>query len=422
MSPNSNKKSAKSNNPRESAIQTVSKSNNSSYNMIGQQQMSKNMKKFIACLLLGALLGMIPPLLPAQQNQNTQKSNPEIEALKKRVSELEQQLQTVENVEKMDLARNYADAKAKLINVDVDKLKWELRDSNHKWLTGWILFFLAILSAIGVGVWSWLKSRTNQLIETEVEKNLNGFKEAVGQVDTLKNQQKVLEKEHVAAMLDSIADKPYGPRYSYPERIKALSEEALLWVLDDEIYGRVVRYLAAEVLANRKSPQLPSLLLKFLNSVVDWEKDRLETYTFAPLSLIHFLEEIYTHEVYQGLKRFLNRLLTENPKNKDLFLPETVSSLAGIGVKLNMGDSVPILKTAIPHLKNPSHKVLSDLARYFDIFNEPAGIKEILINHVTSERSGMEEVENRCLELLQKYGPAFVAEWRARATTDNSNA
>ena len=168
------------------------------------------MKKFIVCLLLGALLGMIPPLLPAQQTQSRQKSDTEIEVLEKRVSELEKQLQTVENVEKMDLARNYADAKAKLINVDVDKLKWELRDSNGKWLTGWILFFLAILSV--VGVWSWLKSRTNQLIETEVEKNLDGFKEAVGQVDilkqqakealeevgTLKNQHRVLEKEHAA--------------------------------------------------------------------------------------------------------------------------------------------------------------------------------------------------------------------------------
>ena len=54
------------------------------------------MQKFIACLLLGALLGMIPPLLPAQQNQSMQKSDLEIEALKKRVSELEKQLQAVE--------------------------------------------------------------------------------------------------------------------------------------------------------------------------------------------------------------------------------------------------------------------------------------------------------------------------------------
>ena len=158
------------------------------------------MKVFIVCLLLGALLGMISPLLSAQQNQNTQKPNPEIEALKKRVSELEKQLQTVENIEKMDLARNYADAKAKLINVDVDKLKWELRDSNGKWLRNWGIFSLAFLSVVGIGVWSWLKDRTNQLIETEVEKNLNGFKEAVDAQDLIKNQLRVLEKEHAASM------------------------------------------------------------------------------------------------------------------------------------------------------------------------------------------------------------------------------
>ena len=49
------------------------------------------MQKFIACLLLVALLGMISPLLSAQQNQSSQQSDPEIEALKKRVSELEKQ-------------------------------------------------------------------------------------------------------------------------------------------------------------------------------------------------------------------------------------------------------------------------------------------------------------------------------------------
>ena len=65
---------------------------------------------------------------------------------------------------------------------------------------------------------------------------------------------------------------------------------------------------------------------------------------------------------------------------------------------------------------------MSTRPRYFDIFNEPAGIKEILINHITSESSGMEDVEDWCLELLQKHDPAFVEEWRARETTDNSEA
>ena len=82
--------------------------------------MNKTMKEFI---VLVALLGMISPLLPAQQSQNTQKSDSEIEALKKRVSEIEKQLQTVENVEKIDLQAKLAEANAKLINAEFGKFE-----------------------------------------------------------------------------------------------------------------------------------------------------------------------------------------------------------------------------------------------------------------------------------------------------------
>ena len=34
----------------------------------------------------------------------------------------------------------------------------------------------------------------------------------------------------------------------------------------------------------------------------------------------------------------------------------------------------------------------------------------------------MEDVEDRCLGLLQKHDPAFVENWRASKTTDNSEA
>lgn len=67
----------------------------------------------------------------------------------------------------------------------------------------------------------------------------------------------------------------------------------------------------------------------------------------------------------------------------------------------------------------PGQKDLSVLVEYFDRFSEPADIKEILTNHVTS---GMPEVEVQCLELLQKYDPEFIADWRARKTTDNNDA
>ena len=91
------------------------------------------MQKFIA-LLFGVLLGMMLSLLPAQQNQSTQRSNPEFEALKKRISELEKQLQIVENVEKLELQAKLVEANTKLANAEFGKFERELRDSNNEWL------------------------------------------------------------------------------------------------------------------------------------------------------------------------------------------------------------------------------------------------------------------------------------------------
>ena len=111
------------------------------------------MKAFIAFLLLIALFGIIFPLSFAQQNQNTRKPNPELEVLKKRISELESKLQTVENVEKMELAAKLADANAKLANAEFGRFERELRDSNNEWLRNWSLLLLAILSVFGAALW-----------------------------------------------------------------------------------------------------------------------------------------------------------------------------------------------------------------------------------------------------------------------------
>lgn len=388
------------------------------------------MKQFIACLLLGALLGIIPPPLPAQQNQNQ-----EMEALKKRVSELEKQLQTVENVEKLDLQAKLAEANAKLANAEFGKFERELRNSNHKWLTEWILLFLAILSAVGIGVWSWLKSRTNQLIENEVEKNLKGFKDAVEEQNVIKNQLGVLEKEYAATILDrEFIHFYFEDEQPHPEQIKALREktkalreetkalreETILQVFNDEIYGLRVRYTAAGVLASRKSPQLVAPLLEFLNSAVDSDSEEIH---FGPGGLlrgfVNFLAYIHTQETYQGLTKFLSRLLTENPKHKDLFLTFTVFSLGWVSIQLDKSESVSILRRAIPHLKDLQleHESLKKLAEHFNKFNEPEGIKEILRHHGTTILS---EVKEKCLELLQKHDPEFVAKWRAREITENN--
>ena len=374
------------------------------------------MRKFIACLLLGALLGIISPLLSAQQNQDTQQSNPEVEALEKRLSELEKQFQTVENVEKME-------SQTKLADEEFGEFERRLRDSNNKWLREWSYWFLGVIgffvvvsgvviSAVGGIFWFWLRSTASKLIADTVEKNLDGFKKAVEAQDVIKNQLSVLEKEYAASMLERTHTFYFTDEHSYSEQVKALSEEALLRVFGDEIYQIEVRYSAAAVLAARKSPRLVSPSLEFLNSFVDSDSViDLKTKNILRGLVMNVLGRMYTQEAYQGLKGFLNRLLTENPKHKDLFLTWTVFSLGWVSVELDVKDSVPLLKKAIPYLnlKNLQQEYdnLGNLAENFDKLNEPAGIQEIL-NYVANENSNMEAVKNKCLELLQKYDSDFV--------------
>ena len=392
--------------------------------------MSKNMKKFIAYLLVGALLGMILPLLPAQENQNIQQSDPEIEALKKRVSELEKQLQTVENVEKMDLQAKLAEANVKLaeantklINAEFGKFERGLKDSNDERMRNWVIFFVAIVSTAGVAFWFVVKS----LIADRVEKNLKGFKAAVDQVEVMKDELRELEKKHVVSILETIIGYGLQEECYYPEPIKILQEETLLQILDDETCRPAIRYKAAEVLLARKSSQLVSPLLNLLNSLVNSDSD-LGLVTSSPEDGVIFLRQIATLEAHQGLEGLLNRLLTEDLNRKDWFLRETVFSLAGVSVKLNLEGSISILKRAIPHLKDlePADlDSLGDLARYFDVFNDPAGIKDILNYHVTGGMPWLEEARKRleetCLELLQKHDSEYVKEWRAKRTTTSSN-
>ena len=357
------------------------------------------MKKFIAYLLLGALFGMIPPPLPAQQNQNQ-----EIEALKKRVSELEKQLQTVENIEKLDLQAKLADANAKLANAEFGKFERELRDSNRNWLRNWNIFFLAIVAAVGLAFVFMVKS----VVADRVEKSLNGFKAAVEEQKVIKNQLRALEKEHAASVLEPYYGSRLDEQHFHPEEVKALREEVLLDVFKDRKYDLVtIRHQAAQVLAARKSTRLVPPTLEFLNSVVDSDSD-IDFETGNTLhDFVRLLRRIDTPETYEGLTKFLNRLLTENPKHKDLFLMRTVFSLARVSIQLDRRDSVPILIRAMSHFEHPGHEDLGNLAEYFDMLNAPEGIKEVLTNHATN---GMPDVKEKCLELLQKHDPEFVTE------------
>ena len=372
------------------------------------------------CLTLASLFGIIPPPSSAQQNQSEQQSTQEIEALKQRVSELEKQLQTVENVEKMELQAKLAEANAKLANAEFGKFERDLRDANDSWLIKWGIFALTFLAVVGAGALAWVRSRTNQLITDRVEKSLNGFKDALQELGIMKNQLSVLEKEHTASKLEGIINFNLRDKSRYPEKINALREDALLDVFVDEIYHMDVKFKAAEVLAFRKSSRLVSPMLEYLNSFVNSSKDIDFEFERHRRPFANLLGQVPTLDAYDGLTRFLNRLLTENPIHKDLFLQGIVFSLADISLQLNKGNSAAILKKAVPHLNlRGEHEGPIILAQFFDRFNESKGIEDLLNHHGASLSS---DVLDRCLELLQKHNREFVEKWRAENTTDDTES
>ena len=381
------------------------------------------MKKIIVCLLLMVLFVTVILLSFAQQNQNSQKQDPEVHALKI-------QLQTVENekieltTKLLDAQTKLADANTELLNAEIGKYKRELKDANDEWLRTWSLWFVGIIGflvlIVGGAFWFWLRSRTDQLITDNVEERLDGFRDAVEQVNILKNELRILQKEHVVSMLEN-SHRFSGDETYYREQIKTLPEKALLDVFEDEARPLLLRHKAAEALANRKSPQLVSPALSFLNSVVnsdfDWEQDFTTQYHMR--DLVNFLGYIGTPEVYEGLKKFLDRLLTEHPEDKGLVLTPTAFSLAYVSSELNRRDFMSILKKAIPFFRVSSEDVhgLKNLAEYFDRFKDPDGIKDILTDGLTDM---MPDAENQCLELLQKHDPDFVEKWKAQKGTPNT--
>lgn len=391
------------------------------------------MKVFVSCLIMGMLFGLTPHSVFAQHNQTPQQQAQEIENLKKRVSALEKQLQTVENVEKLDLQAKLAEANAKLtdakvnlVNTEFEKFQRALRIDNLERMERWSLWFFGILAFIaaisGAAIWFFLKS----LISDGVEKNLNGFKEGLAEVVTLKNeigvlknQQMVLEREHTTATLEDFLYDSLWYEQNHPEQIKGLAEEALLEVFGDKGRIETIRYKAVEVLVARRSRQSVPPIFELLNSVVDSDAEfDFETENNLR-GFINFLGHLHTPDAYQGLKRFLNRLLTENPKHKDTFLMETVLAFGNAGIELDMRDSVSILKSAMTHFQHPASDDLSALVVFFDRFKDSAGIKEILTKHVTS---GMPEVREQCLTALEKCDSEFVEKWRTQNRTENADS
>ena len=86
---------------------------------------------------------------------------------------------------------------------------------------------LAIIAAAGGGWGAWLKSEASRFTETEVrakvenevESNLNGFKEALKDLNILKNQLGVLEKEHTVSILQDLRGRFLQDEHGHPEPV-----------------------------------------------------------------------------------------------------------------------------------------------------------------------------------------------------------
>ena len=382
------------------------------------------MKKFIVYLLLGILLSSVVFPSFAQQNKNTPEQ--EIESLQKRVSELESKLQTVENVEKMELAAKLteaqaklAEANAKLINTEFDKLKLELKDSNQQWLWG-LAGFIGMIVAIVVAVTGVaLVFVVRSLIADRVEEHLKGFQKAFDQVNELKDELGILEKEHAVSVLDNFD--PHFPVEldQHTEAIKVISEDMLLDIFSDKTRDIEIRWKAADVLLSRNSTRLIIPVITYLNNIADSD---LERSTFGerfrlPSEFWGKLNGINTKETYQKLYNFLNILITENPKSKDIFLTWTVFLLVQISSELDKRDAVSMIRKTISDLDDFSFQDddLKNLVVYFAKFEEPEGIKEIYNIHAKGKRP---DVEEKCLELLEKHDPDFVKEQREEIVAD----
>ena len=299
-------------------------------------------------LILGVLFGIFVFFLFMQKEHNTKELVSQIDSVKERLTVLEIPPQTREDAEKIKLATQLANANTKLINAGFGKFERELRDSNYEWMWKWTGFFVGIIAVIGVALWFVVKS----MIADRVEERLNGFKEAVDKVSILEGQIKILEKEHAISLLEDVNIPRLIELERYPRQTKALREEVLLEVFSDKTCDLGIRWTAVNVLGARKSPRLVSPVLNYLNSVVDSDLEWGTSHEpdHYPYLFLSRLSDIHNEEAYQGLNNFLNRLIKENPKNKNLFLTWTVFSLAYVGNELDKKDSVSMIRKTISDL------------------------------------------------------------------------
>ena len=373
-------------------------------------------------LILGVLFGIFVFFLFMQKEHNTKELVSQIDSVKGRLAVLEIQPQTGEDAEKMKLATQLADANAKLINADFGKFERELRDSNYKWLWGWTAFFVAIVAIVvtvtGVALWFVVKS----MIANRVEENLKGFQESVEQVKIQQERIRIIERDYAAQMLEAPDKISEGGEYIYPETFRSLSEQTVLDVIYHKTYPIYVRIRAAEIFKKRNPVQSLPVLLEMVNSFLDTDiyKDEDIDTIWHLRDLVPLFKDIHNDKTYRGLSKLLGRVvkLKEDTDLKKAYLNWILFSLAYVGDALNTESAISRMREALPNLliSNEDSHNLENLVNYFDKFDEHEGIKEILTNDLTE---GMPEVEEKCLELLEKYDANFVKEWKDKKETTN---
>ena len=232
------------------------------------------------------------------------------------------------------------------------------------------------------------------------------------------NPLRSLEKEYVAFVLETLTTSEFVLEQIFPKKTIALPEQALLDVFTDGTSPMKLKYRAACSLINKESTRFVPLLLEFVNEMVDADLDIKENSGTGEgiTEFQYLLGRLKTPETYEGTKKFLHRLLTEDLKHKDIFIDGTIISLTSISHVLNRRDAIPIVKLAMFHFVPPINEGLISVAENFGAMKEPSLLKHILVQHVTSEMPDVEEV---CLELLEDFDPEFVKEWQAQKENTN---
>ena len=245
------------------------------------------------------------------------------------------------------------------------------------------------------------------------------FRELKKAWELMRDRLREREKHHAAFVLEFLKNDRIIYEYGCPPQIDALSEQALLDVFADEASSLTVKYRAALILLElKKCTRFVPIYMEFLNFIVNAELDMEDLDTYLEVEHFELLFfDLTTIGAYEEVKDFVNYLLTENPRHKNLFMYLAVMSLIDLSLGLNREDAIPILKSIISSIEDFSSCTLIGMAEYFEKFKDVAGIKAILTKHLTDETP---DVETKCLALLQKHDPEFVKKWNAEKQNANT--